>query len=69
MSSSVFVHFAVIASQDGSHCDQTLNLFGVASGVLLSHHTTEGVTSDHDVVSSESSGLELLEGRLDVDVD
>jgi len=34
VSSSVGVHFAVIASQDGSHGDQTLNLFGVTFGVL-----------------------------------
>lgn len=69
VSSSIFVHLAVIACQNRSHGDETLDLVGVSSSVLLGHDTTEGVTSEEDVVSSESSSLEVLEGRLDVDVD
>ena len=59
----------VITQKNGSHQELSLDKIRVLLGVVLSHDSTEGVTSDEDLGSREASLLEFVEGILDISID
>lgn len=69
VSASVVVEGVLVTGENRSHQDLTLDEVEVALGVVLGHDSSERVTSDEDLITSESSGTDLIKGILDISID
>ena len=61
VSGTVVIDRVVATKDNGTHQELTLDSVSVAVGVSLGHNTTERVTSEHDVVTSEAGSAKLVD--------
>lgn len=69
VSASIVVEGVLVTGENRSHQDLTLDEVKVALGVVLGHDSSERVTSDEDLITSESSGTDLIKSILDISID
>jgi hypothetical protein len=69
VSATIVVEGVLVTGENGSHQDLTLDEVEVALSVVLGHDSSERVTSDEDLVTSESSGTDLIKSILDISID